>query len=184
MRKLKLYIAASINGKIAKKDGSVQWLDELPNPANDDYGYAKFYDSIDTTVMGAATHRQVVGWGIDYPYVGKKNYVLTRDKNQPSHPHVEYITSNHDQFVKSLKMKTGKDIWLVGGGQVNSLLLTRELIDEIHVYYMPIVLETGIDLFDCNIKNQELELLSSESYRSGVIGAVYAVKKSSFKTGI
>ena len=47
MRKLKLYIATSLNGKIAASDGSVDWLESIPKPENSDYGYKKFYDAAD-----------------------------------------------------------------------------------------------------------------------------------------
>lgn len=80
MRKIKLYIASSINGKTAKIDGSVDWLEEIPKPEKADYGYAKFYESIDTTIQGSNTYQQIMNWGIGFPYKGKKNYVITRKK--------------------------------------------------------------------------------------------------------
>ncbi|PLX03162.1 MAG: dihydrofolate reductase, partial [Marinilabiliales bacterium] len=58
----------SLNGKIAKKDGSVGWLDNIPNPEKSDFGYKEFYDSVDTTIQGNSTYKQIISWGIDFPY--------------------------------------------------------------------------------------------------------------------
>ena len=55
MRKIRLYIATSLNGKIARSDGSVDWLDAVPNPDKTDYGYTDFLESVDTTIMGNRT---------------------------------------------------------------------------------------------------------------------------------
>jgi dihydrofolate reductase len=77
MRKIKLYIAMSLNGKITKTDGRVTWLETLPNADKMDYGYADFYESVDTTIQGFNTYKQVLDWGIDFPYADKKNYVIT-----------------------------------------------------------------------------------------------------------
>ena len=76
MKKLKLYIAISLNGKIAKPDGSVDWLNNIPNPDNSDMGYTDFFESVDTTIQGYKTYKQVIDWGIEFPYKGKKNYVI------------------------------------------------------------------------------------------------------------
>ena len=59
MRLIKLYIAISLDGKIAKPDGDVSWLDELPKPDHSDYGYAEFLSSVDTTLMGNNTYKQL-----------------------------------------------------------------------------------------------------------------------------
>jgi len=80
VRKIKLYIATSLNGKIASSDGNVDWLESIPNPEKTDYGYKAFYDSIDTTIQGYNTYNQILNWDIDFPYKGKKNYVLTKKK--------------------------------------------------------------------------------------------------------
>lgn len=78
MRKIILYIATSVNGYIAKSDGSVDWLESIPNPNKDDYGCPKFYSSIDTTILGYNTYKQIINWDIEFPYKEKTNYVLTR----------------------------------------------------------------------------------------------------------
>ena len=111
MRKLVLYIACSLNGKIARKDGSVDWLENLPNPDQNDYGYAEFLESVETTVMGNKTYRQLIGWDIEFPYKNKTNYVLTRDINKSDDQYAKFISDDPVSFMNALKSEEGKDIW-------------------------------------------------------------------------
>jgi len=175
MRNIKLYIASSLNGKIAKLDGSVHWLESIPNPNNIDHGYSDFYKSIDTTIQGNKTYNQIMSWGIDFPYADKKNYVFTRNKRLKNNEYIEYISENHIDFVKQLKKEKGKDIWLIGGGQINTLLLREGLIDEIQVFVMPIILTDGIELFETFTKETKLKLIETKSYSTGAVEIKYKV---------
>src|SRR5680860_266966 len=103
MRKIKLYTAISLNGKIAKSDGSVDWLHKIPNPDKTDHGYAEFYKSIGTTIQGYKTYKQIIDWGIEFPYKGKTNYVFTRNKGLKNTADVTFVAENHIDFVKELK---------------------------------------------------------------------------------
>jgi len=163
----------SLNGKIAKADGSVHWLEEIPNPDKLDYGYAIFNETIDTTIQGYSTYTQIIGWDIPFPYTATKNYVLTRKKALKNTEHVEFITENPIDFIKQLKKGTGKDIWLIGGGQINTLLLNAGLIDEIRIFIMPIVLTEGIELFELMPKESPLQLVDSVTYPTGVVELKY-----------
>ena len=175
MRKIKLYIAVSLNGKIAGVDGSVEWLENIPNPEKTDYGYAGFYDTIDTTIQGYNTYNQIMGWGIEFPYKGKKNYVITRRQNVVNTENVEFITQYHAEFIKNLKEEDGRDIWLIGGSQVNTLVINAGLLDEIIIFVMPVIIPGGIELFDAFPKETKLELLGTKSYSSGVVEINYKV---------
>jgi dihydrofolate reductase len=175
MRKIKLYIAISLNGKIASTDASVDWLESIPNPEKTDYGYAAFYDSIDTTIQGYNTYNQIINWDIDFPYKEKKNYVLTKKKQIENTEFVEFITENHVGFIKDLKEQSGGDIWLIGGSQANTLILNAWLLDEILNFVMPIILSGGIDLFDAFPIQTHLKLLETKSYSSGVVEMKYGL---------
>lgn len=175
MRKLKLYIAASLNGKIARKDGEVDWLDAIPNPGRTDHGYADFYQTIDTTIQGYKTYEQLLSWDIEFPYADKINYVVTRQQNVMPNQHVTFIRDNHIPFIQQLKEKPGKDIWLIGGGQVNSLLFNAGLIDEISVFVMPIIIPEGIDLFSIAPDQKLLTLVESKNYSTGAVELKYKV---------
>lgn len=175
MRKIKLYIAISLNGKIAGTDGGVEWLENIPNPEKTDYGYQDFLNSIDTTIQGYKTYNQVIGWGIEFPYKGKKNYVITKRQDVVDTEFVEFITGNHSVFIKNLKEQEGGDIWLIGGSQTNSLVLNAGLLDEIIIFVMPIIIPGGIDLFESLLKETKLELLASKSYSSGAVELKYKI---------
>ena len=177
MRKLKLYIAASLNGKIATTKGEVDWLDTIPNPEGSDYGYSKFYDSIDTTIQGYKTYKQLVNWDIEFPYKEKTNYVFTRKQGLVDNEYVSFVSGNHIDFVKNLKKEEGKDIWLIGGGQVNTMLFNAGLIDEVRLFIMPLVLSGGIELFEPIPVQKQMELIRTKSYSSGVVELIYQLEE-------
>ncbi len=175
MRKIILYIASSINGKIAKSDGSVEWLEEIPNPEKDDYGYDEFYKSIDTTIQGYNTYKQIIDWNIEFPYKGKSNYIFSKKQNLKDTKHVKFISVNHIQFTRNLKQQSGKNIWLIGGGQINTLLLNAGLIDEIYLFYMPIVLAGGISIFESEPKENGFNIIDTKTYSTGVVRQRYNI---------
>src|SRR3712207_517414 len=86
MPEVKLFIATSLDGFIADRDGGVDWLF-----ADGDYGYAAFFDSIETLIMGRRTYEQVLGFG-EWPYGEKPTYVFTRGAPGGDHPHVEFVS--------------------------------------------------------------------------------------------
>ena len=175
MRKIKLYIASSLNGYISKPDGNVDWLDAIPNPKQYDYGYYDFYDSCGVTLQGNNTYKFILDSGYDFPYSATKNYVFTRNKSLKDNKDVTFVRENIADFVRSLKKEEGKDIWLIGGGQINTLLLDNQLIDEIWIHLMPIVLNDGISLFKTLAKDTQLELISSKPFDTGVVEMKFKV---------
>ena len=175
-RKIKIYIAASLNSKIAEKDGSVAWLEKIPHEEGEDYGYNEFYSSIDTTIMGFTTYAQLKSWDIPFPYPEKSNYVITRKGQVEADANVEFITTDPVEFIGKLKSSPGKDIWLVGGGEVNKLVLNAGLVDEIIIHLMPVILAGGINLIAETPEYKSLRLISSKSYSSGVVELRYSVK--------
>ncbi|WP_298517474.1 dihydrofolate reductase family protein [uncultured Kordia sp.] len=176
MRKLILHIAISIDGKIARVNGDVDWLDAIPHKEGVDYGFYEMYNSIDTTIQGNKTYQKVLSWNIPFPYKEKKNYVFTSNPALKDNEDVSFITKDHIEFVKSLKLQEGKDIWLIGGGQINAMLLKENLVDELQIFIMPIVIPEGIPLFGELLNDQQFELISTESYESGVVGLIYKPK--------
>ena len=169
---LTLYIATSLDGKIARLNGDTQWLHEIPNPDGTDHGYAEFYQSIDIILMGNKTYQEILGFDIDFPYPDKDNYVFTRNKKLQQDENVQYVSDDPAGFVKSLKKESDKGIWLVGGAQVNSILLEAGLIDQIRVFIMPVVLGEGIPMFT-PLPDQSLKLVSHEVYSTGAVEVTY-----------
>jgi dihydrofolate reductase len=157
MRKIKLFIACSLDGYIAKEDGSVNWL-----PENTDSGYDQFYSSIDTVLMGQKTYEQILTFG-KYPYKDKISYVFSRNPNQKKDENVEF-TSEVEEFTKKLVSSSGKDIWLVGGSEIASTFVNLKFVGELILSVIPVVLGKGIPLFQ-NIKEKiKLELIKTTEY--------------------
>ena len=173
MRKLLYYVATSLDYKIAKPDGNVDWLHEIPNPEGIDHGYATFYNDIGTTLMGYKTYEQILGFGIDFPYPDKTNFVFSRSNRLASNNPVQFVQGDIINFTKSLKMEPGKPIWLIGGGQIATLLFNAGLIDELMVFVMPIILGDGIPLFANFPVTKSLKLVESKTYSTGAVGLVY-----------
>ena len=175
MRKIKLYIAVSLDGKLAKPNGDVSWLDELPKPDHSDYGYAGFLSSVDTTLMGNNTYKQLLGFGIDFPYRGKENYVFTRNEDLKEDQNVKFISQDPVSFVREIKSGEGGDIWLIGGGELNTQLLNGKLIDKLIIFVIPVVLGEGIPLFGSTSIETKLEMIKSNTYSNGVVEINYKI---------
>lgn len=168
MRKIILYIAQSADGKIARPDGRVDWLDSIPNPEKTDYGYTSFYESVDTTIMGYSTYQKILDFDIPFPYADKKNFVLTEKKDIDDQPFVTF-TRGDKSYFQDLKSKPGKNIWLVGGSKVNSWFMQRGLIDELYIFIMPVLIGEGIPLFDDFDPLVHLRSISTKFYKNGVV---------------
>ena len=173
MRKIILYIATSLDGKIADINGSTDWLHQIPNPDHSDYGYERFIKSIDTTIMGNNTYQQILGFDVEFPYKSSANYVITRNKSLTKDENVQFISENIVDFIKNLKHASGKDIWCVGGSEINALLLDNGLIDEIQIFVMPVILGAGISLTSKVQKLKNLQLKGSIKHASGVMELNY-----------
>jgi dihydrofolate reductase len=177
MRKIICYIAISLDGKIADSKGGVEWLEKIPNPEKSDYGYQAFFGSIDCTIMGNATYRQILGFDVEFPYKSTDNYVITRDKTLSKDQHVTYISESHKETIARLKNAKGKNIWCVGGGGLISFLINHGLLDEFRIFIMPVLLGSGIPIINELLEHCFLELMSTKTHSSGVLELSYKVAK-------
>jgi len=157
MRKTVLFIASSLDGYIAKTNGSVDWL-----PVNGSSGYNEFYKSIDTVIMGKKTYDQVLTFGA-YPYKDKKSYVLTRNDAQSVDEDIQLV-NNVEKLTKTLLASTGSNIWLVGGAEIITIFMNLGFIDEIILSIIPVVLGSGIPLFTNLQKETKLQLIKTTEY--------------------
>lgn len=165
MRKLKLFTAMTLDAYIAGPNGEIDWLEA---GGNLDYGYQDFYTSIDTTLMGNSTY-QVTLSVPKFPYADKTNYVFTRGMPVADTSHVRFISGDIAAFVRSLKEEPGEDIWLVGGGQVNTVMLNEGLIDEMILTIFPQALGEGIPLFAPGATRSSFQTRGCEAFETGPI---------------
>jgi dihydrofolate reductase len=176
VRQIILYIATSPDGFIARESGSVDWFESFPNPDNQDYGYHKFYNSIDTILMGRRSYDQILGFDIDFPFSDKKNFVFTHTKSKTGDANVKYISDDINNFIAALKNEPGKDIWLLGGAAINTALLEQHLIDRIILTQTPVLLGNGIPLFNTFRHDHKLELQSVVHFNTGFIQTQYTIQ--------
>ena len=156
MPKITIYIATSLDGYIAREDGSIDWL-----PESAESGYDAFYKSVDTVIMGKTTYKQVLTFG-DYPYKDKKSFVFTTT-NQIKDENIEFV-SDVDKFIIDNFPGTGRNIWLVGGAQIIASFLKQKVVNEIIITVIPVILGKGIPLFQ-NIESEiKLELIKTKKY--------------------
>ena len=174
MRKIKLYITASIDGYIASPDGDMDWLTEYPNPQNSDYGFRKFLSEIDTVIMGGQTYRSFLCMDIVWPYKDKTTYIITRSsvKNKLC-DNIYCLSGNVIEEISLMKEQKGDDIGLVGGGELINILLQSNLIDEMIISTVPILLGGGIPLFSPYYEISRWHINDSKLYENGLLQTVY-----------
>lgn len=172
MGRVILYIAISLDGYIAAPDGGVGWLDGF-EIEGEDYGYQDFFDSLGSLIIGGKTYRQVLGFG-EWPYHGVTTYVITRQESidKPDESVIPYSGDISD-LMEEISQNSNKDIWLVGGGEVNAAFLRQSLIDEYIISVMPVLLGDGIPLVKSVESSKSLELTGSKVYPNGVVQLRY-----------
>ena len=164
-----VYIAVSLDGYIARADGSIDWLDAMQWPG-EDYGYAEFFAAIDTIVLGRATYDQVLTFG-DWPFAGRQVVVLTHRPLASKHGE-----RGHDgalvPLLRSLAAAGARRVYLDGGEAIRQGL-RDDLVDEITLSVVPILLGDGRPLFDRGLPESGWTLLSTRGFASGLVQSHY-----------
>jgi len=174
MSKVTLFIATTLDGKIARKNGELDWLMNRPNPNQLDFGYHEFLGKVGAIVLGKTTYKEILGFGIEWPYTGIPAYVATTDpKFQPKTPDTFTLTTDLTEFVADLRQKITKDIWLMGGGQLISTFLKKDLLDRMILTLIPTTIGEGIPLFPEISKETKWALTHVEHFETGVVNLTY-----------
>lgn len=148
--KVILYIATSLNGYIADKKGSVDFLSEIPQNSQVFEKMNEAIKDFKSIIMGNNTFNQITtelspgSW----PYKDQKTFVYTHDVNRAVEiQNVEFTNAKPVELIKELKQKNNRDIWLLGGANLVEQFHNLGLIDEYVVTITPIILGGGIKLF-------------------------------------
>ena len=177
-RKIIASLAASADGYIARPDGSVDWLNR-PRTAGD-YGMSAFFKSIDTLIFGRKTYDVSLSFTKDgkAPSHGPKikSYVFTHNPPSESESGVEFVDEPVKDFAKRLRATQGKDIWMMGGGELIASFVDAGELDEFIIHVIPTFIREGIPLI-AQGKDVELSLIESHQYKDGVVKLHYKVKK-------
>jgi dihydrofolate reductase len=174
MSKVTLFIATTLDGKIARQNGELDWLMNRPNPNQLDFGYYEFLGTVGAIVLGKTTYKEILGFGIEWPYTGIPAYVATTDpKFQPKTPDTFTLTTDLTEFVADLRQKITKDIWLMGGGQLISTFLKKDLLDRMILTLIPTTIGEGIPLFPDLNKEIIWTLKNIRFFETGVVNLTY-----------
>lgn len=178
--KSSVFIATSLDGFIATKDGGLAWLDKANEAARpgEDCGYAAFSASVDVIVMGRNSFEKVLTFG-QWPYAEKKVVVLSSKKIElPDHlpSSVTISSESPPQLVERLSALGAKHLY-IDGGQTITRFLQADLIDEIIITLVPVILGEGRALFGALDDAVSLKFLSSTTYDFGYVQLKYGVQR-------
>jgi len=171
--KVILFIATTLDGYIARDNGSVDFLDPF-NESGENYGFNDLLQSVSAIVMGNTTFEEYHSYPQFFEgYKGKDLYIFSRDATK-KHPKVTFTHDNPMKFLSNLQ--TDKDIWLLGGSKLIKSFQNEDLIDEYIITIIPVIIGSGIPLFRKPGLDIHLKLEKTESFESGVVNLYYTKK--------
>ena len=166
LRNVVLYIATSLDGYIATEDHNLDWLFAIDGEG--DNGFSDFYETVDTFLIGRATYDWIMKQeNGNFPYKNKECYVFSKTYRNDNE-FVKFIKEDIVSFVTALKGKDGKDIWVVGGGELIHDLIKEGLINELRITIAPVLIGKGIKLFKNNNIQTRLILKGITQYNQFV----------------
>ncbi len=166
-----VFVAASLDGYIARLDGSIDWLDAVQRPG-EDYGFQAFFDSVDAIVCGRKTYETAAGFP-EWPYVGKRCVVLTH-RELPRRPDVEACSGDPGRLLERLAADGVRHVYVDGGTVIGAFLAAR-LIDAMTVSVVPVLLGDGRRLFAGGGLEHALSLVRSRAFESGLVQLEYGL---------
>jgi dihydrofolate reductase len=166
---IRIYIAQSLDGYIARPDGAIDWL----RPFDDvDYGYNTFIREVGTVVMGRASYEMARSFG-DWPYQTMRGLVITSRALDDAPPTVARVGGDIERLVTALRAAGGKDVWIMGGAQTINAFLAAGAVDRIDLFTIPVLLGGGIRLFADNRPESALKLVGVQAYDKGLARQSY-----------
>jgi len=173
-----VFIATSIDGYIADRNGGIDWLNSIPNPGNDDMGYVEFFNKIDGLVMGRKTFETVIGLDVDWPY-DKPVFVLSNTlKEIPINHHgkVFLMKGTLIEILNQIHKKGFYQLYIDGGTTIRNFL-KEDLIDKMVLTTIPILLGGGSSLFSELPNELKFELIETKIYLNQITQNYYKRKK-------
>lgn len=176
--KASVFIASSLDGFIARRDGSLDWLGSPDADNKEDYGYREFIDSVDVLVMGRNTFEKALSFG-EWPYLGKRVVVLTSRAIDIAADLARSVSSSSEtppRLVQRLSAEGASHLYVDGGITVQRFLAAG-LIDEITVTRIPVLLGEGIPLFGPTGGDILLSHLATRTYDNGYVQSKYRIAR-------
>ena len=179
-----IHMVASLDGFIARKDGSVDWLetsDKFEGGATmAPELVTEFLKSIDCYVMGSRTYETALAFeakGFGWSYGDTPTYVLTSRRLPKTRHSIEFYSGDVARLVNERLKPAYRSIWFVGGGAVSGECLRRGLADEVRYSIMPILIGDGISFFEALDQDIPLHLVEVTAYESGMVALRHEVRK-------
>jgi dihydrofolate reductase len=173
-RKVIVHIATSADGYIARPDGDLEWLTSRPAPEGF-YGMNAFMRSVDTKLLGRKTYEVSLRMGAKFDS-GSRTIVFSRHAPPADAPAgVEFVSGAIGPFVSRLREQPGKNIWLMGGGELIASFLDEQAIDEFIVSVVPVFIGDGIPLMARRHRHVPLDLHCAERFEDGLVQLHYRV---------
>jgi dihydrofolate reductase len=170
VRKVVLGLGISLDGYIARPDGSVDFL-FLPK----DYSMGPFLATIDAALVGRKTYEVSLKMGGgDFGGSAMKSYVFSHSQAPGERGGVTFVDESPKSFLNRLRKRPGKNIWLMGGGELARDFLKDDLVDELYIGIVPVLIGEGIPLFPSGFPQREFSLLENKTYSKGLIALKYA----------
>ena len=167
-----VFLAASLDGFIARRDGGIDWLAIVERP-DEDYGGKAFYASVDTIVMGRKTYEVALGF-TPWPYSAMRCVVVTSDTARPAHHGEMFHAGALAPLFERLAAEGARHVY-VDGGTIVAQALREGLVDEVTVSVIPILLGDGTPLAPHIGADVRLELQQHRAFASGLVQLVYRV---------
>lgn len=169
-KKNKVFIATSLDGYIADKNGRIDWLHSIPNPDNIDMGYGEFNSQIDALLMGRITFETVLGFDIDWPYQ-KPVFVLSNTLTEIPEKYKDkaYLVKGTLKEIIGNIHKKGFYRLYIDGGKVIQSFLKEDLIDNMVITIIPTLLGSGIPLFSDLPNKLDFECTNSRIYLDKIV---------------
>lgn len=178
LAKCSVFIATSLDGFIAREDGSIDWLikaNELA-PPGEDGGYKAFISTVDGLVMGRHSFEKVLSFDT-WPYGDLPVSVLSSFALEiPDHlkNHVSISNETPDALVRRLTNEGFKHLYIDGGITIQKFI-TCKLIREITVTFVPVLLGSGRSLFGTLAHDIELNLIATHALGGGFVQIKYTI---------
>ena len=175
-RKVIVHIATSADGYIARSDGDLEWLTSRSAPKGF-YGMNAFMRSVDTMVLGRKTYEVSLRMGAKFDSQGRTIVFSRRPPPADAPSGVEFVKDPIGPFVSRLRERPGKDIWLMGGGEIIASFLDAQAIDEFVISVAPVFIGDGIRLIAPRHRHVPLDLHAIDRFEDGVVQLHYRVPK-------
>ena len=136
-----------------------------------------FMKSIDTKLIGRKTYEMSVRMGAKFDSENR-TIVFSRHAQPVDAPSgVQFVNGAIGPFVSRLREQPGKDIWLMGGGDIIASFLDAQAIDEFVITMAPVFIGEGIPLIARRHRHVPLDLHAMERFEDGVVQLHYHVHK-------